>query len=183
MVNHMSGCKFCADLIRCDPHFHHHDKYMVCKIRNFINCFRTVSAFSGNDDFRTFFADFFQYFIDSFLKQITGIRVFRKFFFSVFQQVIKRAEGEGLFLFFKSVKLSERIFKAGFRTEVTGGAVFPNFYQQRIPVTVCRNGNDMLIIPACFTLEPEFLPGSAPEAGQSFFQGNLQTLPVHIGKG
>ena len=68
------------------------------------------------------------------------------------------------------------------RTEMTGGAVFPNLYEQRIPVTVGRNRNDMLIIPACFAFEPEFLPGSAPEAGQSFFQRNLQTLPVHISK-
>ena len=31
-------------------------------------------------------------------------------------------------------------------------------YQQRVPVTVCRYGNNMLIISTGFTFQPEFLP-------------------------
>ena len=66
---------------------------------------------------------------------------------------------------------------------MAGGALLLHPHLQCVPVAVGSDGRDVLIIAAGLPLEPQLLPGAAPEAGKPLFQGNVQALPVHIGKG
>ena len=56
-----------------------------------------------------------------------------------------------------------------------------HFHQQRILITVDKNGPDLLRMPRGLPFSPEFFSGSAPEMGLAGLQALLERLQVHIG--
>ena len=62
-----------------------------------------------------------------------------------------------------------------------GRTILLHFHHQSISVAISGNADDVLVIAAGFSLEPQLLPGSAPEAGKSALHGDPQALPVHPG--
>ena len=170
----MARSKLCADFFRSNTEFCHHHKHMIGKICRLIDCLCTITAFACNDNFRTLFPYFLQDLIYSFLKQVTGIRPLGEFFFPGKEELIKRIKRKLLrFLLFT---LQKRPGKAGIRPEVAGRAIFMDFYQESIPVTIRRNGYNVLIIPACLSLQPQFLPGTAPKTASFTIAGISPSL-------
>ena len=73
--------------------------------------------------------------------------------------------------------------EAGAVARVAGRTCGVDACKQAVLVAVVAQFNQLLSIAAGFALQPQFLPGTAPETGQFLFHGDLQALPVHIGKG
>ena len=78
--------------------------------------------------------------------------------------------------------LKNGVCKAGSRAEVAGGAVGLYHHDKRVFVAIGRDRYDMLKVAAGLAFQPQFLPRTAPEAGEFFFKRDLQTLAVHVGK-
>ena len=56
---------------------------------------------------------------------------------------------------------------------MAGGSVRDHLDDQGVPIAVRRDGNDMLVIPAGFALQPKLLPAPAPEAPKGPTQEEL----------
>ena len=91
----------------------------------------------------------------------------------------KRASGK----FPYSLAFKHSIIEAAFRTCVASRTFLLYINSKGVTVTVCNNLYDVLVVTACFTLEPKFLTATAPETGKLLFNGNFKAFLVHICKG
>ena len=151
---------------------------MVGKIGNLIDGLRLVLSLARDDDLGALLAHLLENLVQTLLEKVGGVRAFRQFLFPALKQLIKPLQLELFALFSEN-----RVVEAAFRPGVAGGAVLSHPHFQCVPVAVGGNGRDVLIIAAGLPLEPQLLPGAAPEAGKPLLQGDVQALPVHIGKG
>ena len=59
--------------------------------------------------------------------------------------------------------------------------VFYNFHSQSVVIAIGNNGNDLLIIPACFALSPKAISTARPKARSALANADLQAFGIHIG--
>ena len=113
------------------------------------------------------------------MEQIGGIGALRQIAFPAFQQFIQPLQAERRLI---GADI-ESVVEAGLRTGVAGGALLVDQNGQGITVAVGGDGYNVLHIAGGLALAPQFLTGTAPEAGTALLHGDFQALAVHIGHG
>ena len=154
MVNDVTGGKLFVDILNGNAHFHHQHHNVIRKVSDFVNCLLFVVRFSGDDNLGAFLTDFFEDLINALLEKVGCVRSLGQCFLAAFQkriQVFKRKLRSLL-------ALPDKVVKARIRAGVTGRSVLFNDNRQGVLVTVGGDRNDVLLVTACFALEPKLLP-------------------------
>ena len=152
---------------------------MVDKIGDFIYGFFFVVSLGGDDDLCRFFPDFFEDLVYTFFKEIGCVRAFFFLRPAPFDELHQTFRGKTRVFRIQIYQVVE----TGVRAEVTGRAVFGNGHYQRVSVAVGDDAVDVLVIAGSFAFKPQFLTGTAPEAGKTLFHGDpescfIRTRPI-----
>ena len=144
MVDDVAGRQFFQDVRHGDAHMDHEDHDVIHEVRDLIDGLFLVIPLGGDDDFGVLLTDLLQDLVDALLEEIGGVGTFRTALVAADQQVIEALDRELM----TGLALEDRVFEAGVGAEVAGRAVLFDDDDQRILVTVGRDGDDVLIVVA-----------------------------------
>ena len=112
------------------------------------------AVFGGNYSLGGLFADLFQYFIESLVKKVAGIRALLRVFVPLCNYLVKLSKYVFHLLYLRFYFLK----KAGLAAGMAGRAFLYYLYKQRIVVAVALYRDNLLRMTRGFALVPQLLP-------------------------
>ncbi len=179
MVNDVAGGKLSVDVFHGNAHLHHQHHSVVGQVCQLVDGLLFVVGLTGDNHLGAFLTHLFQDLVDALFKEVGGVGALGTGLVSAYQHIVQPLEAE----LTQTFAFPKGIGKAGVGAGMAGRAVLFHYHNQGILIAVRGDGYDVLVVAAGLTLEPQLVPGTAPEAGEPLFHGNFKAFLVHVGQG